>query len=452
MAARQLKSSLVFFAIFVLMASVAHGLEYELRWEGKLGGNNQFYIPQRIASGNLTHDAGDELLVIDNEGFAYFMGWRGGRLENLWITSKQVANGHVSALAIADVDNCGIDEGALIGPEGELILLGGGNKDFEIICTACLPEAYADFRADFLVPIQADKDSQVELVLIGTMNGVQSALVVEVKEKKVSVIKAVALPPIQGEIMSIWPASNPPDDRFYVSLYLGADGDAVLPLRLNEEGFALEPAIELDGAELAVRSIFSADTDNDMRTELYVSGTAGHGLDAHPVMIWFVPVPATGTEVFKPMPVSMPEAGFMAAPDLNGDGLREILLVSYSGEAHIMSLATLTLNVKGAKKKLHGNIILYEQRPFIPLSILPSVKVKEKGTLVMVNAGKYTMVVNRIDGTGTVTVPNQEEPRAVSLELIREEEVVYYDAESLGESLGMPIYWTPLTQTLSIKK
>jgi hypothetical protein len=427
----------------------AQALDYESRWEGKLGGKDQFYIPQRVVAGNFTRDPGHELLVIDSDGYAYFLGWRTDKLINLWITSGKVAQGRVAGLAAADGDNCGYDEGALLGPEGQLVLLGGGNKEFKVICKSCLPQSYASFHGEFLAPAQADSDQAEEIMLIGNMDGKPWMLVAKVSGKKARVLNAAALPEIDGEIMSLWPATDPPGDRFYLSVYRGARGDVIVPLRLSEEGATAAEPISLAKAGLAVRGVYAADTDSDGASDLFVSGTTGKGADARPAMMIFAP--GEEKNAFRTFPSNMPDPGFIVAPDLNGDDLREIVLISFSGKARIMSLATISLVVSGKPVKKKNTLLLVKKRAYVPLSVLPGASVKEKDSLVMIKAGKRTLVLNSKTGAGTLSLPGQEESKVMTVPVTVDQGVVFYDALKLCNALGIKVQWNLLTQTLSIQ-
>lgn len=424
----------------------AQALEYEARWEGKLGGKKQFYIPQRAVAGNFTRDAGHEVLVLDSDGYAYFLGWREDEFANLWITSDPVVQGRAAALTAADVDNDGYAEGALLGDQGQLILTGGGNKDFKVICKACLPKAYSGFRGEFIAPAQTDNDKAQELLLIGALDGKPWLLVAEADGRKARVLKATALPNIDGEIMSLWPATDPPGERFYLSVYRGARGDVVLPLRLSEEGATAGQPLSLAKSKLSVRSVFAADVDSDGEADLFVSGTSGKGKEARSVMMRFTPK----SGAFLTFPSNMPDPGFLVAPDLNGDDLREIVLISYSGKARLLSLATLSLVVNGKTVKKKNALMLVSKRPYVPASILPGAMVLKKNSMVMVKAGKRALVVDTVNGEGMLSLPGEEESQPLELPVIESEGVILYDAIKICDALGIKARWDIVTQTLSM--
>ena len=235
-----------------------------------------------------------------------------------------------------------------------------------------------------------------------------------------------------------------------MSVYRGAVGDVVAPLTLNEEGVSAGAPIPLKPARMSVRAVFGADMDSDGREELFVSGTSGKGSEAQSLLSVFNP--GDDEPVFKAFPAVMPDLGFLIAPDLNGDALREIVLVSFNGKARVLSLASLALSVNGKNKSIKNKLILDKKRPYISLGVFPHLPVKEKGKLVMIIAGPRTLVVDRGAGSATLRIPTEEEPRTVKMPVIKKGAVYYYDALALGGALGYDAQWDILTLTFSLNK
>ena len=428
----------------------AAAADYEKRWDKNLG---EYFKPRIMVAGDFMDDPGDEVMVIDTLGFAYFLQWKNNKLEYAWITSAKVASEGVVAAAAADLDRCGEDEVGLIDANGRLILMGSSIKKFKAVCKDCLPKAYKSFKGEFIAPAQADGDTGREFLIIGKWDGEPTALIAESKGNGAGVRKTSPLHLPEGEVMSLWPATVDSADRFYVHLYSAGKGDMVVPLWLDEEGVKTGAAVSLAPSKLSVRNVFAADVNADGANEIFVMGTALSGGQGEPGLTWFTP---DSPSLFQPMEVPLPYMSFMAGADLNDNGWDELVFMDFAGNAAVASKATPSFKVNG--QRVSGNNILKARNswPYIPAPAMADpaaekfFKVKKYKNLTSIRYGDRILHIDTDEKTTFLRVIGDDEPRKAKIRMFKNNDTWFFSVSNMSKHLKFKYEWDVLKQTLNL--
>lgn len=433
------------FLLVACAASPAPALEYEKRWEGKLGGESQYYVPQAMAVGNFSSDQGQELIVTDTDGYAYFLSWKGNRLVNIWITSSKVSSGHVVAIAAADIDGDFEDEAAMLDRDGKLDILGGDRKRFKPVCMDCVPAEFKDFKGEFVAPAQLDRDKKMELLVVGKWKGRNTALLLKRQAKDFKVITAAALD-AKGEIMSLMPATTPTRNRFFMYVFLGKSGDPIKAFHLDEEGVVMEPDVNMKDSKMHIESVFAADTDRDGTNELFIFGSRDKGVQSKRELVELDP----GKSAQKAVPAAKADASFLFAPDLNSDGVPELLFADYAGNVSVLSCAVPSIQVNGKPIKAADNMRMRQSRAYVAASAIAGFSQKRNGNFLIISGKGRTLALDLTLLKSTLKTPEEEEAIEGATPFFTDGNAVFIDALSAASALGFKADWDLLSQTLKL--
>jgi len=437
--------SILLFPLLSAVACASPVDEYSRAWAGWLDGEPGYFVPREIIPGDFLSWPGEELFIIDDDGYGHVVEWEENRLVTRVVTGTPVSGAGVRGATAFTLRSGGQQGLAVLDERGKLSVVGAERDEFEVLCTGCLPPELEGYSIIAITSANFDTDSRDEVLLWARGNGTSLVIVVEwgvtgftsqaareIYAEKVPGAAAALYPAYEGEMVG----------RYHVVSESGA-GQELAGMEISEDGAYLEkygaPPEWLGG----IRIISSGAPGDAREPLLFAIDSFESGVELLLIM------PGENWTVSR-YPSVPPRSIFALSADLNGDGTEELLFSDHECrfEVHARS-AAMTVKVDGreiepgrAVRQLSGG------RVFVDATLFPGAEValEENHAVVKGHDGRE-LILDYEKNVMLLKVPDSEENKVLDEGFIVLPGAVMISPRAAGQA-GFDCRWDWLSKTL----
>lgn len=417
---------------------------YQQRWQGALIGGECYFSAVKLLKGDFISDPGEELLAMDEDGYAHLIRWTVAGFEEVWVAPDPVAPAGIRKAVAADLDGKGGDAAVILDGSGSVIVWGGEKGKFQVLCRDCLA-GWRD-KSDLKSLAAADSgDGARQDIVAWARRGKRNYLLrMEWKGKGFELLFSKTVEGARAVEDLFAPEKSEAAEKYYI--YENGPGNyrGFASLAVDEEG-----AVAGERTPLTAKNIVAA---GPWMGKWYAIDRAVMFLEKVSGKIYLKvenPYEKTGEKRVGPAPAGTQHA-FTA--DLNGDGTDELVFAGANCRIAVFARQQLRLVVDGRDVDPEGRVrISSDGQVFIDAELIRNFRLKREQKFATMYNNKFRLVFDFDTNRVLLYGQESEEAEEVEIPFINTADRLFIDPVSAADRLGFGYTWDLLSQALELK-
>jgi len=430
------------FGIFSAKGEPSSGTGFHRRWEGKLRGGECYFTTTKMLSGDFMNDPGEELFIVDEEGFGHIVRWDGTGFAESWITSDPVVDGRIRGAAVLMLNDKFGEAAVFLDDSGTVTAWGGEKWEFRKICEKCVQS-----RGEKILKISGsdvDDDGREELVAWATTAGRDSLTAYKWNGTRFELASKAPVSGL-GTVHGVFPVKQQGGVEKYVLYESDYNGRGMLvSLGMDEEGARVEWRLPYAEKKQFLKSLWMDTIEAGEPESLFVMMAEG----ATQTIRIMNPAEVSDSVRIASVPVGVKQS---ITADLNGDGKKEMVFMDADCGFTVFTRSRFGVSVNGASIPVKGNVMRKTgDKVLVSADVFKNFKIKKGRDFVTLYNNKRILRFRVRGNEVTAKEADEEEDAPIGMQYQIKEGRLFVDAVKSAEKMGCKCEWDLLSETLKI--